>query len=384
MKPLRHLRLLSVALATLTLAGLARATDEDTSVARVKFSDPTKPGTLKLLLPWADVTVTGTDSDEIVVRSSLPERGKAQTRSDGLRRLDEEITFELIEKNNTASLSLIGDSVAHGAEFTVEVPRQTCLTLRTQAGGDIAINGVEGDLDINSMNGEITLTDISSSAVVNTMNGEINATFKRAPVKPVSLSSMNGEIFVKLPADTKANLRLRSHNGAILTDFSDDALKAKSERTPTKGRRSSYTYSTGQNIEAREAARAAAAVAAEVARAGLEIAREVSREVSRDVARAMSEADREVRAAQREIERSSNEADEIGRNDRESSTPKASRAPKAAAEVAEAPEPAEAPLPPLPPVPASGGKSVVGTLNGGGIDITIATMNGTITLRKAK
>ena len=47
------------------------------------------------------------------------------------------------------------------------------------------------------------------------------------------------------------------------------------------------------------------------------------------------------------------------------------------------------PTPPIPPLPPtlpvlSGGKLVSGTLNGGGPEIQIATMNGTITLRKAQ
>jgi hypothetical protein len=46
--------------------------------------------------------------------------------------------------------------------------------------------------------------------------------------------------------------------------------------------------------------------------------------------------------------------------------------------------PGRAPIPPIPPIlpSISGGKVVSGTLNGGGPEIQIATMNGTITLRK--
>jgi hypothetical protein len=40
-------------------------------------------------------------------------------------------------------------------------------------------------------------------------------------------------------------------------------------------------------------------------------------------------------------------------------------------------------MPPIMPSP-SGGKIVSGTLNGGGPEIQIATMNGTITLRKTQ
>ena len=42
-----------------------------------------------------------------------------------------------------------------------------------------------------------------------------------------------------------------------------------------------------------------------------------------------------------------------------------------------------APIPPLPPLPPmTGGKIVTGTLNGGGPEIRIATMNGDVTLRR--
>jgi hypothetical protein len=44
--------------------------------------------------------------------------------------------------------------------------------------------------------------------------------------------------------------------------------------------------------------------------------------------------------------------------------------------------PGGAALPPLPPI--TGGKLVTGTLNGGGIDIKVSTMNGEITLRQTK
>jgi hypothetical protein len=47
------------------------------------------------------------------------------------------------------------------------------------------------------------------------------------------------------------------------------------------------------------------------------------------------------------------------------------------------PHSARGSIPPIPPI--AGGKTVSGTLNGGGtVDIKISTMNGEITLRQAK
>lgn len=346
---LRHFpRALLVLTAAALLTPAVRAQsdgDHEGSTARVKFSDPTKPGTLKLTIPWAEARITGTDGDEIVVVSSLDQKGGSEVDDEGFRRLDDQTTFELIEKDNVAVVSITGDNTwsAHGAEFEIQVPRSTNLVVSNSMGGDIEVNGVEGDLDINSMNGEVTLRDIASSAVVNTMNGEISASFKRAPVKPVSFSTMNGEIDVRLPADTKANLRMRTHNGSIRTNFPDKVLQTKTEKVSGRSPadlaeeiRNRDRETAEIDREHAEMAREAAKIASEAARAGMAIAREVTREVSRELARSGIEG---------------------------------------------VPVP---PMPPMPPVPSFGGKLIVGALNGGGVDIKLTSMNGAITLRQGK
>ncbi len=339
-------RYLALFASLLLLGPTARAKDDEPgrSTVRVQFSDPAKPGTLKLALPWAEARITATDSREVVVTSSLDQKGRAEVDHEGFRRLDEDVTFEVVEKDNIATITIAGDNpwAAHGAEFDITVPRNTNLILRTEAGGDIEVNGVEGDLDINSMNGDVVLRDVGSSAVVNTMNGEISATFKRAPSKPVSLSSMNGEIDLRLPSDTKANLRMRTHNGSIRTNFPDGVLQAKTEKT------GHVSADARPDSSSREASREMAREAARLDREHIKMAKEV--------AKAVAEANQMAVAITESLNNNS-------------SVP---------------PVPAIAPMAPMPPLPNFGGKSIVGTLNGGGIDIKLTSMNGTITLRETK
>ena len=346
-------RLLTLLASLVLLGPSVRAKDKDDdeagkSTARVQFSDAAKPGTLKLTLPWAEARITAIDGKEVIVTSTLDQKGRKEVDSEGFRRIDEDVTFEVIEKDNIATITIAGDNqwAAQGAEFDIKVPRSTNLILRTEAGGDIEVNGVEGDLDISSMNGDVTLRDISSCAVVNTMNGEISATFKHAPVKPVSLSSMNGEIDLHLPSETKANLRMRTHNGSIRTNFSEGALQAKTEKT------------VHVSADARPEARAEGG------------ARDVDREIAREVARETARADREQSKIAKEVAKAVAQANQIAATvsaslDNDGMVP---------------------PIPPIPPVPHLnfGGKSIVGTLNGGGVDIKLTSMNGTITLRETK
>jgi hypothetical protein len=48
-----------------------------------------------------------------------------------------------------------------------------------------------------------------------------------ADAKPLSFTSMRGEITIRLPDASKANIRFRTHRGVILTNFDEKALVTK-------------------------------------------------------------------------------------------------------------------------------------------------------------
>jgi len=84
----------------------------------------------------------------------------------------------------------------------------------------------------------VKLDNISGGALVETMNGEITAhILELRDGKPLSFASMNAsEVALHLPAEAKANIRLRTQNGTILTDFDEKvlALRPKPPLTPRK------------------------------------------------------------------------------------------------------------------------------------------------------
>jgi Putative adhesin len=330
--------------------------DEAGTTAKVTLSAPGQPATLRVDMPWADIQIVGVDGDTVTVETTLAEKGADSTRSDGLRRLDDEVSFELTEKANVVSLRLAGENpwAGHDAEFRISVPRAMALDIKTEAGGDLKVKDLTGDIDINNMNGEVSLEGITGSTVVNTMNGEVRAVFASAPQKLVSITSMNGAVDLRVPADTKANIRLRTHNGSILTDFSETVLKTK-----TEGK------SGGYNSQA-------AMVAGDAVRQAIQIAREVTYEVQREIEIAMKEAAEAEAEAQAVQQQAAEEADSAA----------TAKAPAPPAPKSAAPRPPRAPRPPMPPI--TGGKTVSGTLNGGGVDIKVSTMNGEITLRQTK
>ncbi len=347
-------RILFVLLCLFAGAGLTRGADEVTAGGvemtagaplKLKFSDPSKPGTVRLKLIGGDVTVTAADTQEVTLVSNVKNKHAPEKSPDGLRRLDSEVTYSAGEKDNVIAIEFGADQPGPdpaNARVSLTVPRQTSVVVSDMFGGRITVKEITGNVDVHNMNGDVELDHLGGGALVETMNGEVHATFAKVPAdKTLSFSSMNGEVDVRIPADTKANVRLRTHNGAIYTDFDEKVLVTKTEAT-SGGFPHRMKIKTPGHAESDE-----------------EWQRDVHDAV-REAVRTGMEAAREAMAAAREAAQAAREG------------------------VADA---KGVPVPPMPPMPVvlpavSGGKVVSGTLNGGGPEIQIATMNGTITLRK--
>ena len=105
--------------------------------------------------------------------------------------------------------------------------------------GNISVENVEGEIDVNTMSGSITLKDVSGSVSTHTMSRDITARLNRINTnKPMSFSSFNADIDVTLPKDIKATFVINTMGG-IYTDFDDSAKKTrKTITTQTNGKRS--------------------------------------------------------------------------------------------------------------------------------------------------
>jgi DUF4097 and DUF4098 domain-containing protein YvlB len=83
------------------------------------------------------------------------------------------------------------------------------------------------------------------------MNGDIEAMLSKVSAdKPLSFSNMNGDIDITLPADIKANVKMKSQMGNIYSDF-DIALKPttqKVEASDLKGEKGQYRISFDKGI----------------------------------------------------------------------------------------------------------------------------------------
>jgi hypothetical protein len=364
------LLLLGAALA-LAPAGLLRA-DQTTSQATP--SDPSKPVTLRIRVWHGDVSVHGYDGKDVVVKADSEAAGPTP-RKDGMRVLSASSGYTLTEKDNVVTLEYRPDVQGGGsADFDISVPKSTTVVVANSAHGDFECTGVTGDIDVKTMGGDVKLGQVCGGALVETMNGDIDVNVKElTQSRPLSFTSMHGEVTLHVPADAKACVRFRTHRGVILTNFDDKVLVTKTEITRHKTHSEAKAHAA-DGSGAPDAAKADSGGTPETHAMAQTAARPESDDDWRsDVRDSIREATEEAADAAREAAEAAREGVEAAREG-----------------VAEARYQFEmtdsnGPVPPVPPLPPmTGGKTVSGTLNGGGVEIQAATLNGDIVLKKAE
>lgn len=104
-------------------------------------------------------------------------------------------------------------------DFKIRVPREISLDLRTVNRSHILVEGTSGDFKIANVNGGIEMRDVAGSGSVHTVNGPVKVTFARNPTGPTSFKSVNGTLDVAFQPGLNADIKMKTFNGGMYTDF---------------------------------------------------------------------------------------------------------------------------------------------------------------------
>ena len=213
----------TLALAGMTLAVCALAGAQENTGNRVVI--PARNGSHARMLDASvvsgDIVVKGGGGNEVVVETNGARREprRPENAPPGMHRIDIPMNapLQVEERGDTIHVSVMPRGSSD--TLTITVPANMSLKLNTTH-GDIKVDGVRGEVDAEDTHGDITLTNISGTVVANTMHGSLKAVMNQVDQsKPLSFTTMSGEIDVTMPADTRANVKLRALRGEIWSDF---------------------------------------------------------------------------------------------------------------------------------------------------------------------
>lgn len=259
------------ALAITVSCGALLCAQDTTSGDRVVVpaGNSSRPRLVNISMLHGGITVKTHSGKEVIVetqvsteasRKSPKEKNKDRdTTPDGLHRLD--LPFKSgLEVEADDNVITVRTRANSGVSVVVTVPVDTSLKLHTLS-GTINVDGVHGELDVDALNGAVTLNNVSGTVLAHSLNGALKVSMNQVdPGKPISFSTLNGEVDVTLPPDIKSNVKLRTDHGDIFSDFEikmDLANRAVTEKnTSADGKfrvkidRTMYGTINGGGVEA--------------------------------------------------------------------------------------------------------------------------------------
>ena len=232
---------LASALLCIGLGGKAQGRVEHTSTQQTLHFAGTGPHTLDVRDINGSITVEAYDGHDVELTVDKSVRADSD---DDMRAAARDVTVDTAENAdvvrvivNQKNQGVCGEESSHRHsswfdspsyevrfDFTVRVPADTRLQLCTVNGGGLTVKGTRSDFSLRNVNGHITMTDVAGSGEAITVNGPIRASFVATPGKPSRFRTINGDVVVTLPDGAAADLRLKSLNGGLFTDFDVQAL----------------------------------------------------------------------------------------------------------------------------------------------------------------
>ena len=194
---------------------------QDEERITIPLSNPGEAGKLTVHLIDGSIKVQGHDSDDVVVIGKLVSKkhSKKNKEKNGMKRLENnDLSFTVEEFENKVRIK---KRVANGqVDFTVMVPRNFSVDLKTVNNGRIVVDGLNGTHEASNTNGPISMTNVGGSVIADALNQDITVTFKSVyDDTAMMFASLNGDIDVTFPSDLKATVTARTDNGNVYTDF---------------------------------------------------------------------------------------------------------------------------------------------------------------------
>ncbi|MDT0605981.1 DUF4097 family beta strand repeat-containing protein [Croceitalea rosinachiae] len=161
------------------------------------------------------------DKNELLIKvsskKSKPEKAKGLKLVGAGGTDNTDVGFNVVPDGN----NLIVKSLRRSEKAEIFLPKTQNVAVTNSWNGDIYIEGFSGEVEANAnLNGGLKMTNLSGPVTAYSLNEGIEVSFdKISQDAPIVIRTTNGEIDVKLPGSTPADLELSSWNGDIYTNF---------------------------------------------------------------------------------------------------------------------------------------------------------------------
>ncbi len=193
----------------------------------------------------SSLIIEGTNGSEVIIESDkseteFPEEAAGLKVVTGGTVDNTGIGANVTIEGNTMKMKI--PKSKYFGNFTVKVPKDMAISLRESGNsyGKWQINGMKGEVEAETSFSTLNINNASGPIVARGGYGKIYVVYdKLDQSKPNSISAA-GAVDITLPADSKANLKLKTSYAEVFTDFDivamkkDEKANAKNEKNENK------------------------------------------------------------------------------------------------------------------------------------------------------
>lgn len=199
----------------------------------VPLSDPGTIGSLEIHIKKGDITVSGSNRTDVLLKFSKlentsenrafemkTEENTAQKIPTGMKRIvGSKIDLKVAEKDNIVRVENLG--LQNPIKLEVEIPVHFNVSLKTYSSENLSISNVSGLVNVESdFGGAIKAQNITGSVNAITYSGDIEIHFVDIP-EPMEMTFRNysGKIDLALPPTYPSDLLLKTVQGEIFSSL---------------------------------------------------------------------------------------------------------------------------------------------------------------------
>lgn len=152
--------------------------------------------------------------------------------------------FSIYKEENTLVVrDLKSHFQRHGIH--IELPKNMNISVDSGNLGSVNIEGFTSEVEVETNVGRIDMKDVTGPVTIHGNAGPINIEFSKVnQSSPISISSSVSEIDVTIPANTKADLELKT-NGTVYTNFDIKIPTKKGMKSVSRTKRITSNINNG-------------------------------------------------------------------------------------------------------------------------------------------
>ena len=169
---MKNMKIAALVLLSLLVGSASFGQTGSTETLTVPLSSPGKPYSLKVHLVTGSIKVVGYEGKDVIVNVS-PRKNEDEDRSEdtknGMKRISVSGGYEVTAKEADNTVTVNTGNPNKALDLELKIPQDVKLKIGTVNDGDVTVENVSGELEVNNVNDKITLTNISGSVVANTV-----------------------------------------------------------------------------------------------------------------------------------------------------------------------------------------------------------------------